>query len=109
MAASTFCGTVLTSRRPADTTAHRASAPSGTVYTALRFDSGVAPTVLRFAADGLRDHRPHLADVVGVDDAERLTESLLVTDDPSMELERWAGRRLAIAGGGIAPCVTWQH
>jgi AraC-like DNA-binding protein len=91
-------GAELTVAGP-DTTAHLASAPSGTTYTALRFDSGVAPKVLKFAADGLRDHRPHLADVIGADDADRLTESLLVADDPSMELERWASRRLAIAGG----------
>ena len=30
-----------------DTTAHRATAPSGTPYAAVRFASGVAPTVLR--------------------------------------------------------------
>jgi hypothetical protein len=82
-----------------DTTAHSATPQDGTQYTALRFASGVAPTVLGFAADGLRDQRPFLADVIGNDDAERLAESLLVTDDPSSELERWAGRRLASAGG----------
>jgi AraC-like DNA-binding protein len=82
-----------------DTTAHRASPQDGTQFTALRFTSGVAPTVLGFAADGLRDQRPLLADVIGNDETERLTESLLATDDPSSELERWAGRRLAHAGG----------
>ncbi len=82
-----------------DTTAHRASAPNGTPYAALRFASGVAPTVLGVAADGLRDQRPGLADVVGADDADRLTDSLLATDEPAGELERWAGRRLARAGG----------
>jgi AraC-like DNA-binding protein len=40
-----------------DTTTHRASPPNGTVYTALRFDAGVAPAVLGLAADGLRDQR----------------------------------------------------
>ncbi len=59
----------------------------------------MAPTVLGVAADGLRDERPGLADVIGADDTERLAESLLATDDPSSELERWAGRRLARAGG----------
>jgi AraC-like DNA-binding protein len=82
-----------------DTTAHRTSAQSGTSYAALRFASGVAPTVLGVAADGLRDQRPSLADVIGADDADRLAESLLATDDPSSGLERWAGRRLAQAGG----------
>jgi AraC-like DNA-binding protein len=82
-----------------DTTAHRASAPNGTRYTALRFASGVAPIVLGVAADGLRDQRPDLADVIGKDDADRLAESLLATDHPSSALERWAGRRLAYAGG----------
>ena len=82
-----------------DTTAHRASAPNGTRYAALRFASGVAATVLGVAADGLRDQRPGLADVIGPDDTDRLAESLLATDHPSSELERWAGRRLAHAGG----------
>ena len=82
-----------------DTTAHRASPRHGTSYAALRFASGVAPTVLGVAADGLRDQRPLLADVIGNDDAARLAESLLASDDPSSELERWAGRRLAQAGG----------
>ena len=82
-----------------DTTAHHASPQPGTSYTALRFASGVAPTVLGVAADGLRDQRPGLADVIGADDTERLAESLLATDDPSGELELWAGRRLAYAGG----------
>ena len=82
-----------------DTTAHRARPQYGTPYAALRFASGVAPTVLGFAADGLRDQRPLLADVIGKDDTDRLAESLLATDDPSSELERWAERRLACAGG----------
>ena len=82
-----------------DTTAHRAKAPKGTRYTALRFASGVAPIVLGVAADGLRDQRPGLADVIGADEADRLAESLLATDHPRSELERWAGRRLACAGG----------
>ena len=82
-----------------DTTAHRASPRYGTPYTALRFACGVAPTVLGIGADGLRDQRPLLADVIGKDDTERLGESLLATDDPSNELERWSGRRLAHAGG----------
>ena len=37
--------------------------------------------------------------MIGIDDTERLAESLLATDDPSSALERWAGRRLARAGG----------
>ena len=82
-----------------DTTAHRAHAPIGMPYTALRFASGVAPIVLGVAADGLRDQRPDLAEVIGVDDADRLAESLLASDHPSSALERWAGRRLARAGG----------
>jgi AraC-like DNA-binding protein len=82
-----------------DTTAHRASPPFGTRYAALRFASGVAPTVLGVAADSLRDERPGLAEVIGVDATDRLAESLLATDDPSTELEHWAGRRLAYAGG----------
>ena len=91
-------GRVLTVAGP-DTTAHRANAPNGTRYTALRFASGVAPIVLGVAADELRDQRPGLADVIGADDADRLAESLLATVHPSRELERWAGRRLAYAGG----------
>ena len=91
-------GRLLTVAGP-DTTAHRASPRYGTPYTALRFACGVAPTVLGIAADGLRDQRPLLADVIGKDDTERLGESLLATDDPSNELERWSGRRLAHAGG----------
>ena len=51
------------------------------------------------AADGLRDQRPDLADVIEADDADRLADSLLATDHPSSELERWAGRRLLGAGG----------
>ncbi len=82
-----------------DTTALRAHPPSGTRYTAVRFASGVAPTVLGVAADGLRDERPGLADVIGAGDTERLVESLLATDQPSSELERWAARRLVRAGG----------
>jgi AraC-like DNA-binding protein len=82
-----------------DTTAHLTSAPSGTRYAALRFASGVAPIVLGVSADGLRDQLPMLTDVIGADDADRLTESLLATDDPSTDLERWAARRLARAGG----------
>lgn len=82
-----------------DTTAHRASPQYGTQYAALRFASGVAPTVLGVAADGLRDQRPGLADVIGADDSDRLAESLLATDDPSIGLERWAARRLAHGGG----------
>ena len=82
-----------------DTTAHRSTAPSGIPFTALRFESGVAPTVLGVAADGLRDERPDLADVIGASAAERLAESLLAAHDPAAELERWAGRRLAHAGG----------
>jgi AraC-like DNA-binding protein len=82
-----------------DTSAHCATSADGTPYAALRFASGVAPTVLGVAADGLRDERPQLADVIGTDDAERLVETMLATDNPSSELERWAGRRLALAGG----------
>lgn len=82
-----------------DTTAHLASAPTGTRYTALRFASGVAPIVLGVAADGLRDQCPGLADVIGAADTDRLSEALLATDHPSTELERWADRRLAQAGG----------
>jgi AraC-like DNA-binding protein len=82
-----------------DTTARRASPRFGTRYTALRFASGVAPTVLGVAADSLRDQRPGLADVIGADATNLLAESLLATDDPSSGLECWAGRRLAHAGG----------
>jgi AraC-like DNA-binding protein len=82
-----------------DTIAHRAEAQFGTRFTALRFASGVAPTVLGVAADSLRDQRPGLDDVIGTADTERLAESLHMTDDPASELERWAGRRLANAGG----------
>lgn len=82
-----------------DTTSHLTRAPAGTPYAAVRFAPGVAPTVLRVAADGLRDQRPCLADVIGVDDTDRLVESLLTTADPSRRLEQWAGRRLAQAGG----------
>ena len=82
-----------------DTTAHRTNPRCGTSYAALRFASGVAPTVLGVPADGLRDQRLDLADVVGPDETDRLTESLLASDDPASELERWAGRRLAGAGG----------
>ena len=42
---------------------------------------------------------PSTYSVIGKDDTERLGESLLATDDPSNELERWSGRRLAHAGG----------
>ena len=82
-----------------DTIAHRADAPLGTRLTALRFASGVAPTVLGIAADALRDQRPGLDDVIGRTEAEQLAEALHMTDDPASELERWAGRRLANAGG----------
>ncbi len=89
-----------------DTTAGRASAPNGTPYTALRFASGVAPTVLGVNADGLRDQRPGLADVIGADDTDRLAESLLATDDPSSDLERWAARRLAHAEPAIRDSLS---
>lgn len=89
-----------------DTTAHLASAPVGTPYAAVRFASGVAPTVLGVAADGLRDQRPLLADVIGADDTDRLTELLLPTDEPSRHLEQWSRRRLAHAGG---PDRTMRH
>jgi len=91
-------GSELTTAGP-DTTAHRVRPPRGTQFVALRFGPGVAPAVLGVAADGLRDERPDLADVIGADDTERLVESLLATDDASRELELWAGRRLAAAGG----------
>jgi AraC-like DNA-binding protein len=82
-----------------DTSAHCSTAASGTPFAALRFASGVAPTVLGVAADALRDQRPRLADVIGNDEAEQLSEKLFAADDPSSELECWAGRRLARAGG----------
>jgi AraC-like DNA-binding protein len=82
-----------------DTTARRASPQRGTPYAALRFASGVAPTVFGMPAGSLRDQRLGLVDVIGADDTDRLAESLLATDDPSSELERWAGRRLEHAGG----------
>jgi AraC-like DNA-binding protein len=37
--------------------------------------------------------------VIGANDSDRLAECLAVVDDPANELERWAGRRLAAAGG----------
>jgi hypothetical protein len=79
-------GSELTVAGP-DTTAHPVRPPRGTPFVALRFGPGVAPSVLRVAADGLRDERPDLADVIGADDTERLAESLLATDDASRELE----------------------
>ena len=82
-----------------DTIAHGTSPQFGTKYAALRFAPGVAPTVFGVAADGLRDHRPALAEVINSDEASRLADSLRATDDPSIALERWAGRRLALAGG----------
>lgn len=82
-----------------DTTAHLASAPAGTPYAAVRFASGVGPTVLGVAADGLRDQRPLLADVIGADDTDRLAELLSATDDPSRHLEQWVQRRMVDAGG----------
>ena len=82
-----------------DTTVHLASAPVGTAYAAVRFASGVGPSVLGVAADGLRDERLLLADVIGADDTDRLVELLLTTDDSSRHLERWAARRLEQAGG----------
>jgi AraC-like DNA-binding protein len=91
-------GSQLTVAGP-DTTAYLASPPYGTPYAALRFASGVGPTVLGVAADGLRDQRPDLADVIGADETDRLAESLLATVDPTIELERWAAQRLANAGG----------
>jgi AraC-like DNA-binding protein len=82
-----------------DTTAHLSTVASGMRFTAIRFGSGVAPSVLGVDADGLRDARPDLADVIGADDAERLTDLLLASEHPSHEIERWAERRLARAGG----------
>jgi len=82
-----------------DTVAHLTTAPTGTQFTALRFASGVAPTVLGVAADGLRDERLGLAEVIGAVDADQLAQSLLVADDPATHLERWAGRRLVHGGG----------
>ena len=80
-----------------DTTAYRANPPYGTPYAALRFASGVAPTILGVAADGLRDQRPGLADVIGEDDTDWLAASLLATDDPSSELERWSIGRSSLS------------
>ncbi len=37
--------------------------------------------------------------MIGAVDSDRLAESLLATNDPSSRLERWAGWRLAHAGG----------
>jgi AraC-like DNA-binding protein len=82
-----------------DTAAHRTTARSGTSFTALRFASGVAPTVLGIAADALRDERPRLVEVIGATGTDQLTESLLAATDPSKALEQWAGLRLANAGG----------
>jgi AraC-like DNA-binding protein len=83
-----------------DTVAHLASVPSGTSLLALRFASGVAPIVLGVAADGVRNERCWLGDVIDAAEVGRLTESLLVSDDPVSELECWAQRRL-VHGGGI--------
>lgn len=52
-------------------------------------------SVERAGADGRRAR----CDVIGVGDTDRLVESLVTADDPSSELEHWAGRRLARAGG----------
>lgn len=82
-----------------DTTAHHASAPVGTPYAAVRFAPGVGPTVLGVAADAIRDQRLCLAEVIGVEHTDRLVESLVTAGDPSSHLERWAARRLALAGG----------
>ena len=82
-----------------DTIAHGSEAPVGTRFTALRFASGVAPTVLGVAADSLRDQRPDLDAVIGAAETERLAESLLATEDPATRLEQWAERRLIEAGG----------
>src|SRR5262249_51667499 len=82
-----------------DTIAHRTDPASGTPYTALRFASGVAPIVLGVAADGFRDERPTLGELIGGDEADRLCTVLFASDDPSRELEVWAARRLLRAGG----------
>jgi AraC-like DNA-binding protein len=66
---------------------------------ALRFASGVAPTVLGMPADGLRDQRPLLGDVIGAAETRRLTDSLVAADDAAHALEHWAGERLARTGG----------
>ncbi|MBI5087811.1 MAG: helix-turn-helix domain-containing protein [Actinobacteria bacterium] len=92
-------GAVLTVAGP-DTSAHAAHAPAGTRYAAVRFDSGVAPTVLGVPADAIRDERPVLAEVIAADHAHRLAASLRDAGDPAAELERWAGQRLAEGGGG---------
>jgi AraC-like DNA-binding protein len=89
-----------------DTTAHRAVAPSGTSFTALRFASGIAPSVFGVAADRLRDERFGLGDVIGAAEATRLTESLLATSDPAGELESWVSHRLLQVGG---PDRTMGH
>jgi AraC-like DNA-binding protein len=91
-------GTQLTVAGP-DTTAHLASAPRGTRFTALRFASGVGPTVLGVPADALRDGRMDLRDVIGADEADALVASLDESDSPAGLLEAWAGRRLAFGGG----------
>jgi AraC-like DNA-binding protein len=82
-----------------DTSAHLTTPHTGTRYVALRFASGVAPSVLGIAADALRDQRPRLVEVIGATDTDQLTESVLAAADPSKALEQWAGLRLANAGG----------
>jgi AraC-like DNA-binding protein len=89
-----------------DTAAFRSSAPAGTAYVALRFDSGVGPAVLGVPADAVRDQRVPLAELLGRDEAERLADRLHEGEPPgaARALEGWAADRLA-QGPGPDPAL----
>jgi AraC-like DNA-binding protein len=82
-----------------DTAAHVADSRPGARYAAVRFDSGIAPTVLGVPAHALVDMRVALDDVLPADQVASLAEALDAASEPSAVIERWATARLTDRGG----------
>ena len=82
-----------------DTAAHVADSRPGALYAAVRFGSGIGPTVLGVPAHALVDMRVALDDVLPADHVASLAETLDAASDPSAVIERWATDRLSDEGG----------
>lgn len=74
---------------------------------AVRFDAGVAPSVLGVRADELRDGRPDLADLWSRHRVRAWQDVVLRSPDPASALEALAARRLEdqASPGWVEPAV----
>lgn len=91
-------GTTLLVAGP-DTRAAFTSVSPNARYAAVRFATGVGPSVLAVPAMELRDQRPALVDVLDVHEVERLEHELRYAARPDLVLEVWATRKL-LSGAG---------